>query len=290
MSTASTLDGLNAASAADFTSVLGGIFEHAPWVAAEAAAARPFATVTALHAAMMAAVRAAPPERRLAFLCGHPELAGAAALAGTMQADSTAEQAGLGLERQAIATLAELNGEYRARFGFPFILCVRRHTAASVLAAFRRRLQADPAEERATALREIGFITRLRLVDRVTGPGLPETAGSLTTHVLDTSLGRPAAGVAVTLLEVGGVAPVVLADGVTDHQGRTSRPLLQDGPLRIGWYELRFDVGAYFGDRLAEQPAFLNVVCVRFAISEPETHMHIPLLVSPGGYTTYRGS
>jgi 2-oxo-4-hydroxy-4-carboxy-5-ureidoimidazoline decarboxylase len=173
--------------------------------------------------------------------------------------------------------LAELNGGYLARFGFPFILCVRRHTAASVLAVFQRRLQAGPADERETALREIGLITRLRLADRVTGPGLPETCGWLTMHVLDTSLGRPTAGGAVTLLEVGRAAPVMLAEGITDHQGRTSRPLLHDGPLRIGLYELRFDVGTYFSDRLAEQPAFLNVVSVRFAIRTGDPHASSPV-------------
>ncbi len=285
-----TLDELNTASAADFTAALGAVFEDAPWVAEHAAAARPFATVAALHRAMLAAVETAPPERVLAFLRGHPELAGASAAAGTMGGDSTAEQAALGLDRPAGegAAIAGLNAAYGSRFGFPFILCVRRHTRASVLSEFRRRVAADPAAERAAALREIGFITRLRLVDRVTGPGAPVVHGSLTTHVLDTALGRPGQGIPVELFEIGQPAP--LARMTTDAQGRTECPLLSGAPLRIGVYELQFSVGGYLRGRLPDEPPFLDLIPIRFGIAEPEAHYHIPLLVSPGAYSTYRGS
>lgn len=285
-----TLDALNAASVADFTAALGEVFENAPWVAEQAASARPFATGTALHEAMLAAVHAASPERITAFLRGHPELAGAAAAAGTIGAASLAEQSALGLQRPAddIDGLAALNLAYSARFGFPFILCVRRHTRTSLMSEFKRRLEHDPEAERDAALREIGYITRLRLVDHVTGPGMPAVRGTLTTHVLDTAVGRPAQGITMELLEVGGVHAVSLARSVTNADGRTTSPLLHGGPLRIGVYELRFHVGQYFqGD---PQPPFLDVIPIRFGISEPEAHYHIPLLVSPGAYSTYRGS
>ena len=188
-----SLDELNAASVPDFVAALGAIFEDSPWVAEQAAAARPFATVTALHGAMLAAVQTAPVERIDAFLRGHPELAGAAARAGMIGAESTAEQAALGLDRAAGETdeIAAMNAAYGARFGFPFILCVRRHSRPSLMAQFRHRLLAGPAAERATALREIGYITRLRLVDKVDGPGVPVVHGWLSTHVLDTAKGRP---------------------------------------------------------------------------------------------------
>jgi 2-oxo-4-hydroxy-4-carboxy-5-ureidoimidazoline decarboxylase len=282
-----TLDGLNTASAADFAAVLGEVFEHAPWVAEQAASARPFATVAALHDAMMAAVISAPDDRIVAFLRGHPELSGAAALAGTMASHSTAEQAGLGLDRPA-DDIAALNAAYTARFGIPFIVCVRRHTRASLLSAFRRRLDHDAASEQTAALQEIRLITRLRLAGLVTGPGMPIVNGSLTTHVLDTSIGRPAAGIAVELRERG--ETTLLAQGVTDAQGRTHQPLLDGAPLRIGRYELLFQIGAYFAGRLGDDPPFLDVIPVQFGISEPESHYHIPLLVSPGAYSTYRGS
>ncbi len=283
------LDDLNAMPAPDFAAALDGIFEDAPWVAEQAAAARPFATVAALHAAMLDTVRAAPPEGVAGFLRGHPELSGAAALAGTVGDASAAEQRALGLDRPA-EDLAALNAAYRARFGLPFIVCVRRHTRSSLLQQFRRRLDLDPAAEQATALEEVGRITRLRLVDRVEGPGAPVVHGSLTTHVLDAAVGRPAAGVAVALFEVGGGQPVPLATAVTDAQGRTAQPLLHGAPLRIGHYELRFEVGSYFAATALGEPPFLGMVPVRFGIAEAEAHYHIPLLVSPGAYSTYRGS
>ena len=287
-----TLDHLNAAPAAEFVTALGKVFEDAPWVAEAVAPARPFATVAALHEAMLAAMRTAPPDLFLMFLRGHPELAGAAAQAGTLGVDSTFEQAGLELNRPAndAETLAAMNAGYLEKFGFPFIVCVRRHTRASVLSEFRRRLTLDAPSEKRTALREIAYITRLRLVGLVDGPGAPVVNGSLTTHVLDTSRGCPAGNVTMELFEVGGVQPALLATGATNAEGRTDQPLLENEPLRIGYYELRFDIGKYFSGRLAEQPPFLGVVPIRFSISEPETHYHIPLLVSPGGYSTYRGN
>ena len=284
-----TLDDLNAMAAPDFAAALDGVFEDAPWVARQAALARPFATVAALHAAMLGAVQAAPPAQVAGFLGGHPELSGSAALAGAIGDESKAEQRALGLDRPA-NDLAALNAAYRARFGLPFIVCVRRHTRSSLVAQFRRRMELDPDAERVTALEEVGHITRLRLVDRVSGPGAPVVTGSLTTHVLDAAVGRPAAGVAVALFEVGGGEAVPLAAAVTDGQGRTAQPLLHGAPLRMGVYELRFDIGSYYAGRAAEGPPFLGVVPVRFGIAEPEAHYHVPLLVSPGAYSTYRGS
>ena len=148
-------------------------------------------------------------------------------------------------------------------------------------------MAADPAEEHATALTEIGHITRLRLTDKVDGPGMPAVNGWLSTHVLDTARGRPAAGIPVELLEVGGAVRVSLVRRVTNADGRTDAPLLSGAPLRMGVYELVFEVGAYFGDGVAP---FLDVIPVRFTVSEPEAHYHVPLLVSPGAYSTYRGS
>ena len=283
------LDALNVAPAAEFTAALGAVFEDAPWVAEQAAAARPFATVAALHEAMLATVRAAPSERVLSFLRGHPELGGAAAAAGTIGAASMAEQSALGLQRLEDDSFAALNRAYSDRFGFPFILCVRRHTRASIRAEFERRLDNELPAERDAALREIGFITRLRLADQVAGPGMPAVHGALTTHVLDTAAGRPAEGVPMELLEVGG-GGAPLASSVTNADGRTPSPLLSGAPLRIGVYELRFQVGAYFAGQRAGRPPFLDVIPVRFGISEPEAHYHVPLLVSPGAYSTYRGS
>jgi 2-oxo-4-hydroxy-4-carboxy-5-ureidoimidazoline decarboxylase len=289
-----TLAQLNECSAADFTAALGGIFEHAPWVAEAALAGRPFPTVAALHQAMMVEVRAAWREKQLAFVRSHPELGSKIARAGLTDA-SQVEQGGLGLDRlneQEFVRFQTLNSAYRKKFGFPFIICVRRHTRDSILARFERRSGHDADTEFAAALDEIGLITRLRLVATVDGPGRPLTTGQLSTHVLDQTSGRPAAGVAVALYEIGVSARGLLVMTRTNDDGRTDPPLIVGEPLRIGRYELQFGVGAYFARRSAPPCAlpFLDVVPVRFAIAEPEGHYYVPLLATPWSYTTCRGS
>jgi 2-oxo-4-hydroxy-4-carboxy-5-ureidoimidazoline decarboxylase len=110
--------------------------------------------------------------------------------------------------------------------------------------------------------------------------------------VLDTVSGRPAAGVRIVLAERGASAEGVLKEAITNADGRTDEPLLAGAPLRIGTYEIAFHVGAYFtatGTATASPP-FLDVVPIRFSIAEPEGHYHVPLLVSPWSYSTYRGS
>ena len=290
-----TLAELNAADRDAFVAALGGIFEDAPWVAERACTRRPFATVADLHGAMAAAVADADDAAQLAFIGGHPELAGKVARAGAMTPEPRREQGSLGLDRLSEAELAafgRLNEAYRARFGFPFIICVRRHTRDSILDEFQRRLANDVQAERAAALAEIGHITCLRLVAAVEGPGKPRTDGRLSTHVLDTVSGRPAAGVRIELKEIGRSAEGLIKETLTNADGRTDEPLLAGAPLRIGRYEIAFHIGAYFATRgvAASRPPFLDVVPVRFAIAEPEGHYHVPLLASPWSYATYRGS
>jgi 5-hydroxyisourate hydrolase len=111
--------------------------------------------------------------------------------------------------------------------------------------------------------------------------------GRLTTHVLDTAAGKPAAGVRVVLRRDG----AVLAEDITNRDGRLDRPLLEGDAFQPGAYDLEFHVGDYFrarGAALADPP-FLDVIPLRFSVSE-DAHYHVPLLVSPYGYSTYRGS
>lgn len=118
--------------------------------------------------------------------------------------------------------------------------------------------------------------------------------GSLTTHVLDTAQGRPAAGVEIELwrLEDTGESRRLLARAHTNADGRTDAPLVPPGDLEIGVYELVFAVGAYFcGQPLTlPEPPFLDRVPVRFGVADPDAHYHVPLLVAPWAYSTYRGS
>ena len=291
-----SLPALNAAPAAEFKAVLGDIYEHSPWVAEAAAAKRPFPSLAALHEALMSAVQSASREAQLDLLRAHPDLAGKAARAGTLTAASTGEQMSAGLDRLSEADFArfhQLNDAYKASFGFPFIVCVRRHTKDSILRSFERRLANDADQELATALAEVFRIAALRLDATVTGDDTLNLTGRLSTHVLDTHAGRPAVGVRVELWELSGDGssrPIVAT--ATNGDGRTDAPLIGGRPVPIGTYELRFGLADYFkaaGVPLAEPP-FLDTVPVRFAIAEPEGHYHVPLLVTPWSYSTYRGS
>ncbi len=114
--------------------------------------------------------------------------------------------------------------------------------------------------------------------------------GYLTTHVLDTAQGRPAAGMRIALYRVEGGARTHLHDAVTNDDGRTDAPILPAGEFAVGEYELVFEVGAYLDQMAAPGPRFLTQVPVRFGIDDPAAHYHVPLLVSPFGYSTYRGS
>jgi 2-oxo-4-hydroxy-4-carboxy-5-ureidoimidazoline decarboxylase len=277
------LAAINAMNRDAFVAALGGVFEHSPWVAMGAYDMRPFADRAALHAAMVAAVRAAGRDAQLALIRAHPDLAARIKLTDA----STAEQASVGLDRLDAETFARfhgLNDAYRARFGFPFIIAVRQHDLDGILAAFERRLAHDAEAEIAEALAQIERITRLRLEALVSDT----KQGRVTTHVLDTAAGRPAAGVRIELVDATGRLIDTLT---TNTDGRTDRPVLA-GQLTPGTYELRFHIGAYFRSRgvaLADPP-FLDVVLVRFGIAEPGGHYHVPLLASPWAYQTYRGS
>jgi 2-oxo-4-hydroxy-4-carboxy-5-ureidoimidazoline decarboxylase len=162
------LDELNRMDANAFTAALGQVFEHAPWVAARAAAARPFTGRAALHEAMVRAVQAASHGEQMDLICGHPELAGKAAVALT--ADSAREQRGAGLDRLTQAEYEQfhaLNAAYRAKFGFPFIMAVKGRGKEEILESFASRLRCTREAEFATALEQIGRIAGFRLADLV---------------------------------------------------------------------------------------------------------------------------
>jgi 2-oxo-4-hydroxy-4-carboxy-5-ureidoimidazoline decarboxylase len=278
-----------------FAAAVGDTFELAPWVAEAAHAKGPFATVTDLHLAMMVAMRAAPHAEQVAFLGQHPDLAGKAARSGTVTEESRHEQASVGLDtltEEEFARFHHLNDAYKAKFGFPFIVCVRRHTRESILQQFESRLRNDESEEFTTAVQEVFLITRLRIAAKVTGEGMPQVNGRLSTHVLDTHAGRPAQGVAIELYEFAGRQARRIGTAVTNADGRTDKPLVAGQPLRIGRYELHFAVGDHFRSRgiPGGEPPFLDVVPLRFSIAEPEAHYHVPLLCTPWSYSTYRGS
>ena len=161
-----TLAALNRMSRDEFRQALGGVFEHSPWVAERTGEARPFASVDALHAAMIAVVHRASRDERLALLRAHPDLAGKAARAGTMSDASVAEQSSVGLDRlsdEEYERFGRLHTAYRGKFGFPFIIAVRQHDKKGILAAFETRLGNTVGQEVEAALAQVFDITRLRL-------------------------------------------------------------------------------------------------------------------------------
>lgn len=115
--------------------------------------------------------------------------------------------------------------------------------------------------------------------------------GRLTTHVLDTALGRPAAGLKIEVVRLGSTAAVIKTV-TTNSDGRADAPLLEGADFRVGKYELRFHAGDYLREASATlaEPLFLDVIPIRFGIADMEAHYHVPLLLSPFGYSTYRGS
>jgi N-carbamoyl-L-amino-acid hydrolase len=192
------LDDLNNASATDFVALLDGTYEHSPWIAERAAAARPFKSLAALKVALARVVREASVDEQLGLIRAHPELAGKAAVAGELTAESTNEQQKAGLTActaEEFTKLQKLNADYNARFGFPFILAVRGprgtgFTRQEIIATFERRLRAHPDVERAECLRQIHRIAEIRLNDKfgatpILGQQLWDWAAELAVHSED---------------------------------------------------------------------------------------------------------
>src|SRR6266404_9873109 len=157
---------LNALGGAEFTRIVGPVFEHSPWVAARTAAQRPFSSCEALHAALVATVSKATDDEKLALIRAHPDLIGDAHLTVASQA----EQASAGLLNatgEEATRFREYNRQYRARFGFPFVICARLNKKEAIARAFPVRLQNSREQEMETALQEISKIAELRLQDLV---------------------------------------------------------------------------------------------------------------------------
>ncbi len=151
-----------------FIRVIGPVFEDSPWIAEAAWPKRPFASVEALHAAPCETVRGAGEEKQLALIRAHPDLVGKLALAGQLTKESTGEQASAGLDRltaEEVALFQQNNAVYRAKFGFPFVICARLNKQEAILNGFKVRLQNSREQEIQAALGEIFKIAELRLRD-----------------------------------------------------------------------------------------------------------------------------
>ncbi len=164
------LEALNALPEADFLRLFGPVLEHSPRYAQAVCSGRPYHKAEEVVSAFQAAIAQDDPEAQLSLIRAHPDLAGKAALRGEVTAESASEQASAGLDRLSPDEYAEfhrLNHAYHERFDMPYIVCVREHTKASILAGAAERLTHTPEQERATAINEIGRIARLRVLDLI---------------------------------------------------------------------------------------------------------------------------
>jgi OHCU decarboxylase len=162
------MEGINELERAAFVERFGHLFEHSPWVAEAAWRDRPFADREELYEALVAAMYAAGREHKLALIRAHPDLAGKAAIEGTLTDSSKSEQASAGLDRltpEEYDAFTRTNTAYRERFGFPLVVCAREHTKETILRGASERLTNSEDEEIRVSLGEIAKIARLRLED-----------------------------------------------------------------------------------------------------------------------------
>ena len=277
---------------ADFVAAIGGVYENSPWIAEKAHAAGPYDSLASLAAGLKKVVQDSGSEAQIALLQAHPDLAGKAAIAGELTAESTEEQASAGLGSltpDEMKTFVANNDAYKAKFGFPFVLAVRNARKGTILGSFTTRLPNSPAAELAEGIFQVHKIAWMRLRTLVT----PNPTGFLTCHVLDTARGCPAAGMSVTLSKLNEQSGAwsVIGRYVTNDDGRTG-PVLKGADFTFGTYEWCFSVGDYFATAGVPTAGthFLFDVPLRFGIDDPEAHYHVPLLCSPWSYSTYRGS
>ena len=249
--------------------------------AAQMAAARPFAGVEALAASADAIWRALAEADWLEAFAAHPRIGSSG---GSGWSDD--EQAGVaGAPEQTRRRLEEVNRHYEARFGYIFIVCATGKTADEMLVLIERRLRHRPGDELRIAAEEQRKITQLRLRKLLE----PERdTGMITTHVLDISRGVPAVGITVILELRQSSAWAPIGRGITDENGRVNT-LTTEGRLAPGTYRLTFDIGSFHREQ-GLSVSFFPEVKITFNVRDPDEHFHLPLLLSPFGYSTYRGS
>ncbi|HEV2292743.1 MAG TPA: 2-oxo-4-hydroxy-4-carboxy-5-ureidoimidazoline decarboxylase [Tepidisphaeraceae bacterium] len=161
---------LNGMDEEGFVAAIGHVFEHSPWIARQTFAKRPFASLAALHEALVKTVRQSSDNETLDLIRAHPDLVGKMARAGGLTRESTAEQDAAGLTALSAAEVQQFdryNAQYRERFGFPFVICARENKKDAILAAFPVRLNQSREAEIDTTLTEIARIARMRLLDAI---------------------------------------------------------------------------------------------------------------------------
>lgn len=278
--------------------VIGPAYEKSPWVAEsfceEHLGTVSIETVRQLSSALAAIVDSSSREKKLELLQSHPDLCEKVEQLAGLTDESREEQSSAGLNTlttEERERFLHLNKKYREKCGFPFILAVRNASKYTVLSAVEGRVHSDVETEFATAISQVHKISWMRLLATI---DVAKPKGFLTCHVLDTANGCPAANMRIRLECLSPPESAGLTgEFITNVDGRLSDgPALKGSDFVVGTYEWTFFVGDYFsgkGSNTAGTP-FLDDVPIRFGIDDPDEHYHVPLLVSPWSFSTYRGS
>lgn len=294
-----TISELFSKSKEDIITFLGKIYEHSSWVAEQfyeehvEKQGKEFSNVQELYLAMSSVVEKSSNEQKLTLLKAHPDLCAKIESLKKLTKESQVEQGKAGLSTltdEERAKFTELNSNYRKKFGFPFILAARNATKYTVLSAIEGRVNRSPEDEFAGALYQVGKIAWMRLLAAIR---ITNQKGFLTCHVLDTAAGSPAVGMRIQLKRISEDGNELFKEFVTNDDGRLpGGPALKGDEFQVGTYEWTFFVGDYFARSNTKTSGvpFLNEVPLRFGIDDPEEHYHVPLLVSPWSFSTYRGS
>lgn len=268
--------------------------------ATKMAAARPFKDLDSLFGAADSIWWSVSREDWLEAFAAHPRIGSKKDVdkkSGDEKAWSSGEQAAVSSAEQiTLDALAAANLDYEDRFGHIYIVCATGKSADEMLRLARSRLANDKETELRIAAEEQRKITHIRLTKLLSAtasvserfPTKPTDRamahGKITTHVLDTAKGKPASGVPITLEKKNGTAFEELGRGVTDDDGRLKTLLPEGMTVEAATYRLTFDVASY------QEGAFFPTVQITFAVRDAGQHHHVPLLLSPFGYSTYRGS
>ncbi|WP_052144567.1 2-oxo-4-hydroxy-4-carboxy-5-ureidoimidazoline decarboxylase [Halalkalibacter okhensis] len=281
-----SMDHVNKMDQSEFVEVVGAVFEHSPWVAERSWKNHPFDHLEQMYNVMIKEMHAAPSSLKRSLLRAHPDL-------GTrleVSESSRDEQKNAGLSQlteEEFEEFSMMNKEYTNKFGFPFIMAVKGQDKLTIKNNMKERIHNSYEEEFETALIQVSKIAKFRLDDLI-----EIKTGKLTTHVLDISVGKPAKQVRIELFKlIEDHQLVKIREARTNSDGRVSEPLLNENELEKGTYQLQFHVGDYYrSNKLEQETYFLEIVPIQFVVSNEEEHYHVPLLLAPGGYSTYRGS
>jgi len=284
------VDKINKLSSDKFRNLFSNV-AYLPLIAQKLDLARPFQDIQHLVCGIQKALDSLEYKEIIHLLETCPDLAGRLADEGLLTPESEAEQKAAGLHlltKEEKRQLRAMNDRYRSKFGFTFIICARENKITSILSGLKTRLDNSKDVEVQVCLEEVKQIAALRALDIVKKMAIQAHPDPLSSHMLDITIGRPAHGVTLTLLKMGekGVWQEI-NEKQTNVDGRASAFLSWDN-FDAGLYKVHFKTAEYFKSQ--GKGCFYPYIEVVFNIQDATQHFHIAVLLSPFGYTTYRGT